>query len=95
MPINKNEQDLFKYIEAHAYAGVFSDILDEMDYRDCVISPDTKIRPIDEGYAIFGRCCTMLNEIDTNPIDPYEGAIRLTSHIFRYLLLIDLLFMDR
>ena len=81
MPSNNNEQDLFKYIEAHAYAGVFSDILDEMGYRDCVISPDTKIRPLDEGYAIFGRCCTMLNEIDTNPIDPYEGAIRCIDNI--------------
>ncbi len=83
MPINNNEQDLFKYIEAHAYAGVFSDILDEMGYRDCVISPDTKIRPLNEGYAIFGRCCTMLNEIDTNPIDPYEGAIRCIDNIER------------
>ena len=81
MPIKENEQELFEYIAAHAYADVFSDILDEMGYRDCVISPATKIRPLDEGYVIFGRCCTMLNEIDTNRIDPYEGAIKCIDNI--------------
>jgi len=81
MSSKENEQELFQYIEKHAYADVFSDILDEMGFRDCVISPASRIRPLDDDYVVFGRCCTMQNELDSNPLDPYEGAIKCIDNI--------------
>ncbi len=75
------KQDTFEYIEAHAHASVFSDILDELGFRNCVISPHSKIQPFNDKYVIFGRCHTLLNEVDTNVNDPYEKAIECIDHM--------------
>jgi 4-hydroxy-4-methyl-2-oxoglutarate aldolase len=69
------EEDLLQYLEEHAYAAVFSDILDEMGYRSQAVSPDTPIRPLCETFVSAGRAVTLLNAPDTNEEEPYDLVI--------------------
>jgi len=70
------EQELLQYLEQHAYAAAFSDILDEMGYRSQAVSPDARIRPLCEAFVCAGRAVTLLNVPDTNEEDPYDLVIK-------------------
>jgi regulator of RNase E activity RraA len=70
------EQDLLQYLEQHAYAAAFSDILDEMGYRSQAVSPDARIRPLCETFVSVGRAVTLLNVPDTNEEEPYDLVIK-------------------
>jgi 4-hydroxy-4-methyl-2-oxoglutarate aldolase len=70
------EQDLLQYLEQHAYAAAFSDILDEMGYRSQAVSPDARIRPLCESFVCVGRAVTLLNVPDTNEEEPYDLVIK-------------------
>ena len=75
------EIERFDYIEKNCYAGVFSDVLDELGYRFQVISPDSNIRPLDDNYVVIGRACTMMNAQDDNMEDPYDLAIKCIEEL--------------
>jgi regulator of RNase E activity RraA len=70
------EQELLEYLEQHAYAAAFSDIMDEMGYRDQAVSPDVFIRPLSDHFVSAGRAVTLLNAPDTNEEDPYDLVIK-------------------
>jgi regulator of RNase E activity RraA len=70
------EQELLQYLEQHAYAAAFSDILDEMGYRSQAVSPDAGIRPLRETFVAAGRAVTLLNVPDTNEEEPYDQVIK-------------------
>jgi regulator of RNase E activity RraA len=70
------EQELLQYLEQHAYAAVFSDVLDEMGYPSQAVSPDTLIRPLCETFVSAGRAVTLLNAPDTNEEEPYDLVIK-------------------
>jgi regulator of RNase E activity RraA len=70
------EQELFSYLEQHAYAAAFSDILDEMGYRSQAVSPEAHIRPLCETFVAVGRAVTLLNAPDTNEEEPYDLVIK-------------------
>jgi 4-hydroxy-4-methyl-2-oxoglutarate aldolase len=70
------EEELLQYLEQHAYAAVFSDILDEMGHRSQAVSPDTLIRPLCETFVSAGRAVTLLNAPDTNEEEPYDLVIK-------------------
>lgn len=72
----KNEIELFEYLEKNAYAAAFSDIMDEMGYRNQVVSPDAGIKPLKHQYTSIGRAVTLLNSPNTNEEDPYELVIK-------------------
>jgi 4-hydroxy-4-methyl-2-oxoglutarate aldolase len=71
-----SEEDLLQYLEQHAYAAVFSDILDEMGYRAQAVSPDTPIHPLCETFVSAGRAVTLLNAPDTDEKEPYDLVIK-------------------
>jgi 4-hydroxy-4-methyl-2-oxoglutarate aldolase len=75
------EQELFGYLEQHAYAAAFSDILDEMGFRHQAVSPDGHIRPLCESFVAVGRAVTLLNAPDTNEEDPYGLVIECIDNI--------------
>jgi 4-hydroxy-4-methyl-2-oxoglutarate aldolase len=70
------EQDLLAYLEQHAYAAVFSDVMDEMGYRSQAVSPDALIRPLSDTFVSAGRAVTLLNALDTNEEEPYDLVIK-------------------
>jgi len=72
----EKEIDLFEYLEKHSYAGVFSDVMDEMGYRKQVVSPDAGIKSLTHHYVAIGRAVTLLNSPDNNENDPYDLVIR-------------------
>lgn len=71
-----NESDLLQYLEQHAYAAAFSDILDEMGHRSQAVSPDARIRPLCDTFVSVGRAVTLLNVPDTNEKEPYDLVIK-------------------
>lgn len=71
-----SDSELFSYLEAKAYAGVFSDVLDELGQRFQVISPHAGIRPLDNSFVAVGRAVTLLNEKDDNEEEPYDTVIK-------------------
>ncbi len=71
-----SDSELFSYLEAKAYAGVFSDILDELGQRFQVVSPHSMIRPLENTFVAVGRAVTLLNEKDDNEEDPYDAVIK-------------------
>ena len=75
------EQELLQYLERHAYAAAFSDVLDEMGYREQAISPDVRIRPLCEDFVAAGRAVTMLNAPDTKEEDPYDLVIKCIDEL--------------
>ena len=72
----ESDSELFSYLETKAYAGVFSDVLDEMGQRFQVVSPHSRIRPLDNGFVGVGRAVTLLNEKDDNENEPYDAVIK-------------------
>lgn len=72
----ETERQLYDYLEHHAYAAAFSDIMDEMGYRHQIVSPDAGIKPLHEVYAAMGRAVTLLNAPDTNDHEPYDLVIK-------------------
>jgi regulator of RNase E activity RraA len=70
------EEELLSYLEQHAYAAVFSDVLDEMGYRSQAVSPDALIRPLRDTFVSAGRAVTLLNAPDTNEEEPYDLVIK-------------------
>ena len=76
-----SENERFDNIEKKCYAGVFSDVLDELGYRYQVISPDSNIRPLDDNYVVIGRAITMMNAQDDNMDDPYDLAIKCIDEL--------------
>lgn len=76
-----SELELFAYLEQHAYTAAFSDILDEMGYRDQAVSPDARIRPLCETFVSVGRAVTLLNAPDVDEEDPYDLVIKCVDNL--------------
>lgn len=75
------ETEMLNYFGENCYASVFSDVLDEMNYRFQVISPNTNIRPLKDEFVIMGRAVTMLNARDNNMKEPYELVIKCIEEL--------------
>jgi 4-hydroxy-4-methyl-2-oxoglutarate aldolase len=63
---------LFDEMKAKLYSAALSDVLDEMGYRDQVVSPSLGIKPLKAEWVAAGRAKTLYNEYSTNAEDPYE-----------------------
>jgi regulator of RNase E activity RraA len=72
----ESEKELLDYLEQHAYSAAFSDVMDEMGYREQAVSPDRRIRPLCEHFVSAGRAVTLLNAPDTDEKDPYDLVIK-------------------
>lgn len=72
----QTELELLAYLEGHAYAAAFSDVMDEMGYRDQAVSPDARIHPLCESSVSAGRAVTLLNAPDSNEEEPYDLVIK-------------------
>jgi 4-hydroxy-4-methyl-2-oxoglutarate aldolase len=66
---------LFDEMSAKLYSAALSDVLDEMGFRDQVVSPLLGIKPLKADWVVAGRAKTLYNEFSTNAEDPYELAI--------------------
>lgn len=67
---------LFADMVSVLYSAALSDVLDEMGYREQVVSPALGIRPLVADWVIAGRARTFYNEPNTNADDPYAMAIQ-------------------
>jgi len=77
-----NENEMFAFMEEHFYAGALSDILDEMGYPECAVSPFAMIRPLFPQAVCAGRVRTILNVPErTGREDPYKLAIQLLDSL--------------
>ncbi len=72
----ETEEELLKHLEGHAYSAAFSDVMDEMGYRDQVVSPDSHIRPLCDHFVSAGRAVTLLNAPDADEREPYDLVIK-------------------
>lgn len=72
----ETEEELLKHLEEHAYSAAFSDVMDEIGYRDQVIAPDANIRPLCSHFVSAGRAVTLLNAPDANEREPYDLVIK-------------------
>ncbi|MFC1541865.1 RraA family protein [Candidatus Latescibacterota bacterium] len=78
----KNEIKMFEFMETYFYAGALSDILDEMDYPECAVSPFDLIKPLYPQAVCAGRIRTLLNaHMHTGKEDPFKLAIELLDSI--------------
>lgn len=78
----KDEIEMFKFMEEHFYSGVLSDILDEIGYMECAVSPFAMIRPLFPQAITAGRVRTALNAPSrTGREDPYKLAIELMDNM--------------
>ena len=78
----ENEIEMFEFMEKHFYAAALSDILDEMDYPECTVSPHARILPLYRQAVCAGRMRTALNaHVNTGKDDPYKLAIDLLDSI--------------
>jgi regulator of RNase E activity RraA len=74
----KNEIEMFLFMEKNFYAGALSDILDELGYRECAVSPKAMIRPLFSQAVCAGRTRTLLNApARTGRENPYRLALEL------------------
>ena len=73
--MNLDWLELFEKMSAKLYSAALSDVLDEMGFRDQVVSPLLGIRPLKTDWVVAGRAKTLYNEFNTNAEDPYELAI--------------------
>jgi regulator of RNase E activity RraA len=74
----KNELEMFKFMEENFYAAALSDILDEMNFLECAVSPHAMIKPLYPQAIAAGRARTALNApMKTGRDDPYKLAIEL------------------
>ena len=84
----KTDEELFEFLERNAYAAAFSDILDEMNLRRQIVSPEARIRPLDESYVALGRAVTLVNDEDSRMEEPYELVIRCIDELTRNTILV-------
>jgi len=78
----KNEIEMFLFMEKYFYAAALSDILDEMGYRQCAVSPQAMIRPLFPQAACAGRTRTLLNAPRrTGRENPYKLALELMDSL--------------
>jgi len=78
----KDEIEMFKFMEEYFYAGALSDILDEMGYAECAVSPQAMIKPLFPQAICAGRVRTLLNApARTGRKDPYKKAIELMDSL--------------
>ncbi len=77
----KSELHLFDDMAEHLYAAALADILDELGYRNQVVSPELMLLPLHPGMVAVGRALTMLNDTDTNTEDPYALAIEALDNM--------------
>jgi len=78
----KNEIEMFEFMEKYFYAGALADILDEMEYRECAVSPHAMIRPLYADAVCAGRVRTLLNApAKTGIEDPYRLAIEVIDSL--------------
>jgi len=73
--------ELFEFLERQAYSAAFSDIMDELNFRQQIVSPEANIHPLTESFVAIGRAVTLLNDEDSNMEDPYELAIRCIDEL--------------
>jgi 4-hydroxy-4-methyl-2-oxoglutarate aldolase len=74
--------EMFAFMEAHFYAEALSDILDEMGFRECAVSPHAMIRPLFPDAVCAGRVRTLLNApARTGTDDPYRLAIEVIDSL--------------
>ncbi len=71
----KSDNELYEYLEKHAYSAAFSDVLDEQGRRFQVVAPDAGIRPLSNSFVSVGRAVTMINASDGREDEPYERVI--------------------
>lgn len=77
-----NEIEMFEFMEQHFYTGALSDILDEMEYPECTVSPYASIRPLFPQAVCAGRVRTALNApMKTGKENPYKLAIELLDSL--------------
>jgi len=78
----EDEIEMFVFMEAYFYAGALSDILDEMGYPECAVSPHALIRPLYPQAICAGRARTLLNApCRTGREDPYKLALKLMDSL--------------
>jgi 4-hydroxy-4-methyl-2-oxoglutarate aldolase len=78
----KNEIEMFRFMEDHFYSAALADILDEMGYFECVVSPNAMIRPLYPQAICAGRIRTLLNApMKTGKENPYKRAIELIDSL--------------
>ncbi|MFC1650517.1 RraA family protein [Candidatus Latescibacterota bacterium] len=78
----ENDIEMFEFMEQYFYAAALSDILDEMDYPECAVSPHAQIKPLFPQAVCAGRIRTALNaHVNTGKEDPYKLAIELLDSI--------------
>ena len=77
-----SEIDQFKFMEKFFYAEALSDILDAKGYRNCVVSPQARIRPLHPAAVCAGRVRTLLNAPKkTRDKNPYKLAFELIDSL--------------
>lgn len=77
-----NEIEMFRFMENNFYSAALADILDEMGYLECVVSPHAMIRPLFPQAICAGRVRTLLNApMKTGRDDPYRKAIELIDSL--------------
>ncbi len=77
-----SEIEMFEFMEKHFYADALSDILDEMEYSECAVSPFSGIKPLYGQAVCAGRIRTALNAPLKIGIDnPYKTAIELLDSL--------------
>lgn len=75
-----SEREMFELMEEKLNTAVICDILDDLGYRNQIMS--SKIRPIDADYVIAGRAKTILaGDVYTQPDKPYESEIEAVDSI--------------
>jgi regulator of RNase E activity RraA len=78
----KDELAMFAFMEAYFYSGALSDVLDEMGYTACAVSPHAMIRPLYPQAICAGRVRTLLNAPRrTGREDPYKLALELMDSL--------------
>ena len=77
-----NEIEMFEFMGQNFYSAALSDILDEMDYMECAVSPFAMIKPLFPQAVVAGRIRTLLNAPQkTGRDDPYNLAIELMDSL--------------
>jgi len=77
-----SEIDLFKFMERFFYAEALSDVLDAHGYRNCVVSPQARIRPLFSTAVCAGRVRTLLNAPGRSRAkNPYKLAFELIDSL--------------
>ncbi len=77
-----SEIDLFRFMEKFFYAEALSDALDAQGYRNCVVSPRARIRPLFAAGVCAGRVRTLLNAPrKSRDKNPYKLAFELIDSL--------------